>query len=155
MYRELGRLESLGWVHSEPVAQDRLPDKRIWSTTLAGRSALADWLARPAVGPHHDRNGFLLKFFLGARMPPHALWALLADYRESLQFTRDNLADVADKLTGIATARMGRLAALHGLRTAEARLEWIDEVEAELAPAEPTEQPVQYDNTNRSGTWDA
>lgn len=141
MYRELRRLDSLGWVHSEPVPQDRLPDKRIWSITLAGRSALADWLAQSTVNHNHNRNGFLLKFFLGARMPPHAQLALLADYRESLQFTRDNLAAVADKLAGIPAAQTGRLAALHGLRTAEARLAWIDEVEAELPPAEPADQP--------------
>lgn len=144
MYRELARLESLGWVGSEPVPQDRLPDKRIWSTSEAGRSALADWLTQPAVTPNRDRNGFLLKFFLGARMPPYALRALLVDYRESLQLTRDSLAAVADQLTGIATARMGRLAALHGLRTAEARLEWIEEVEAELAAPADADDGIDH-----------
>lgn len=136
VYRELGRLESLGWIRSEPVPQVRLPDKRVWSTTREGRSALAEWLAKPAVAGSGNRNGFLLKFFLGARMPPEAMTALLADYREALQATRAELADLVERLTEKPKARLGRLSALHGLRTAEARLAWIEEIETELADHE-------------------
>src|ERR1700694_1121022 len=60
VYRELGRLESLAWVRSEPVAQDRLPDKCVWSTTQQGRHSLADWLSQPALSGSGNRNGFLL-----------------------------------------------------------------------------------------------
>lgn len=138
-YRELGRLESLGWVRGAPVPQDRLPDKRVWSTTEEGRRALAGWLARPALAGGADRNGFLLKLFFGAPMSPEAMRALLDDYRESLEATHADLAALIERLTGIPNARMGRHAALHGLRTAEARLAWIDEVEAEVAePSGPT-----------------
>jgi DNA-binding PadR family transcriptional regulator len=132
VYRELGRLESLGWVRSEPVPQDRLPDKSVWSTTEEGRRALAGWLAQPALTGSGNRNGFLLKFFLGARMSPKATRALLEDYRNSLEATRADLAALIERLAGKPRARLGRLSALHGLRTAEARLTWIDEVEAEL-----------------------
>lgn len=138
VYRELARLESLGWVGSEPVPQDRLPDKRVWSTTEDGRGALASWLAQPAVAGGADRNGFLVKFFFGARMSQEAMRTLLDDYRESLEATRADLAALIEHLARIPDARMGRLSARHGLLTAEARLGWIDEVTAELAaPSHP------------------
>lgn len=148
-YRELGRLESLGWVRSSPVAQDRLPDKRVWSTTEEGRRALAGWLAQPALVGGADRNGFLLKFFFGAPMPPEAMRALLDDYRESLEATRTDLAALIERLTGIPSAGMGRHAALHGLRTAEARLAWIGEVEAEVT--ESSEPPTADETDPHDG----
>jgi hypothetical protein len=39
-----------------------------------------------------------------------------------------------DKLAAVSTpaAKAGRLTALHGLRTAEARLRWVEEAEAQL-----------------------
>lgn len=145
VYRELGRLESLGWVESEPVAQDRLPDKRVWSSTEAGRGALTGWLVQPAVPGGADRNGFLVKFFFGDRIPPEAMRRLLDDYRETLEATRVDLAALIEHLGGVPDGRMGRRSALHGLRTAEARLAWIEEVEGEMAetsqlpPAEETD----------------
>lgn len=132
VYRELGRLEGLGWAVATEVAQERLPDKRVWSTTEQGRQALADWLSRPAEGGTSFRSGVLLKFMFGARMSPAALTSLLADYRESLQTTATDLSSVVQGLENSPEARMGRLAALHGLRSAEARLAWLDEVEVEL-----------------------
>jgi len=54
-------------------------------------------------------------------------------HRESLQATATQLAAIVERLQGgPRTATMGRLAALHGLRTAEVRLGWLDEIEAEL-----------------------
>lgn len=145
VYRELGRLESLGWVESEPVPQDRLPDKRVWSSTEGGRVALTGWLAQPAVPGGADRNGFLVKFFFGDRMSPESMRRLLDDYREILEATRADLTALIEHLAGVPDGRQGRRSARHGLRTAQARLEWIDEVEADMAetsqlpPAEETD----------------
>ncbi len=148
VYRELDRLESLGWIRGEPVPQQRLPDKRVWSTTEDGRGALAGWLAQPAVPTGADRNGFLVKFFFGDRMSPKTMRALLDDYRESLEATRAGLAALIEHLTGVPDGRMGRRSALHGLRTAEARLAWIEEIEAELAE---TSQLPPVEDTDRYG----
>ena len=147
VYSSLARLNDLGWVDAVDVAQDRRPDKRVWSSTRAGRDALADWLLRPAEDVDNFRSGFLLKFMFGARMPRAALSSLLADYRESLLTTVTDLSATAQQLRDKPEARMGRLAALHGQRTAEARLAWLDEVGEELAvtseqePSDDTEQP--------------
>lgn len=146
VYRELRRLERLGWSRSELVPQERLPDKQVWSTTPEGRRALSGWLKQPAVSGSGNRNGFLLKFFLGARLPPESVQALLSDYRDSLRAARDDLAAVIERLRVLETpaARMGRLAALHGLRSAQAQLAWIDEVEGELPTSSPG-QPWKVD----------
>ncbi|HEX8133452.1 MAG TPA: PadR family transcriptional regulator [Actinomycetes bacterium] len=44
IYRELRRLEQLGYVAGSDVRQQRLPDKRIYRLTGPGRAALADWV---------------------------------------------------------------------------------------------------------------
>jgi Virulence activator alpha C-term len=76
----------------------------------------------------------LLRFFFAYRMHPHQLRSLLADYRSALQAQHEEFMALMDKLEAVSTpaARAGRLTALHGLRTAEARLRWIEEVEAQL-----------------------
>jgi DNA-binding PadR family transcriptional regulator len=156
VYRELARLEALGWAEATDVAQDRLPDKRVWSTTAQGRRALADWLSRSAEGGSSFRSAFLLKFVFGARMPPTALASLVADYRESLQGTATDLSTLVERLTNSPGASMGRLAALHGLRTAEARLAWLDEVEAELtlpSPAAMAQPRATSPSRACGGTW--
>jgi hypothetical protein len=74
----------------------------------------------------------LLRFFFAYRMSRQQLHALLDDYRHALRAQRDELESVVVELNSVPqpTARTGQLAALHGIRTAEARLAWIDEVEA-------------------------
>jgi Virulence activator alpha C-term len=76
----------------------------------------------------------LLRFFFAYRMDPHQVRSLLTAYRSALQAQHEEFMATMDKLAPVATpaARAGRLTALHGLRTAEARLQWIDEVEAQL-----------------------
>lgn len=132
LYRELRRLTELGWVSATRVEQTQLPGKWIYETTAAGRQALTDWLDTPAGHTSTFRSSVLLRFFFAHRMSPPQLRELLAGYRQALQAQRDELQAVADKLTQVPTpaARTGRLAALHGIRTTDARLGWIDEAEA-------------------------
>jgi hypothetical protein len=70
----------------------------------------------------------LLRFFFSYRMHPDQVRSLLADYRSALAAQAEEYTAIMDKLA----ARAGRLAALHGLRTAEARLQWVEEAEAQL-----------------------
>src|SRR5260370_42312219 len=53
VYAELQRLETVDLVEATEVAQDKLPDKRVFRLTPAGERALDDWLAdrRPATTP--------------------------------------------------------------------------------------------------------
>jgi hypothetical protein len=76
----------------------------------------------------------LLRFFFAYRMHPRQVRSLLANYRSALQAQAEEFTAIMDKLEAVSTptARAGRLTALHGLRTAEARLQWVEEVEAQL-----------------------
>ena len=134
LYRELDRLANLGWVAATRVEQLHAPSKWTYHTTSAGREALADWLATPTPASSSFRSGVLLRFFFSYRMDPDQVRSLLADYRNALQTQQEEFLAIMDKLEAVSTptARAGRLTALHGLRTAEARLRWIEEVEAQL-----------------------
>ena len=134
LYRELKRLADLGWVVATRVERAGAPLKWTYQTTPAGQKALDDWLARPAPARSSFRSGFLLRFFFAYRMQPGQVRALLEDYRGAMQSLCDEFEAVIDKLEASATpqARAGRLTALHGLRTAEARLAWTDEVKVLL-----------------------
>lgn len=132
LYRELERLAGLGWVAATRVEQMRTPTKWTYQTTVVGQRALVEWLAGPCQIKSTFRSGLLLRLFFAYRMHPGKVRALLEDYRRALQSQCDEFGAIADKLEAIATpeARAGRLTALHGLRTAEARLAWTEEVEA-------------------------
>jgi PadR family transcriptional regulator, regulatory protein AphA len=134
LYRELDRLANLGWVAATRVEQLHAPSKWTYRITTAGRQALADWLATPTPTTGSFRSGVLLRFFFSYRLHPDQVRSLLADYRSALQTQQEKFVAVMDKLAAVSTptARVGRLTALHGLRTAEARLQWVEEVEAQL-----------------------
>jgi PadR family transcriptional regulator AphA len=134
LYRELDRLTGLGWVAGTRVEQLHAPSKWTYHLTPAGQRALADWLATPTPPTSSFRSGVLLRFFFAYRMDPHQVRSLLSAYRNTLQAQQEEYLAIMDKLAAMATpaARAGRLTALHGLRTAEARLQWIEEVEAQL-----------------------
>jgi DNA-binding PadR family transcriptional regulator len=140
LYRELNRLAELGWVTAQRIDEGRSPTKWIYYTTSSGQAVLVEWLAKPAERISTFRSGFLLRFFFAHRMPPEKVSSLLIDYQADLTTHRDDYAALVEKLAHQSTpaARIGRLTALHGLRTAEARLQWAADVEAELQ-----QEPIQ------------
>lgn len=62
IYPELARLEQAGLVSSTIVEQRERPDKKVYSITDPGRTALAEWAAAPIALPA-DRDEFMLKVF--------------------------------------------------------------------------------------------
>jgi DNA-binding PadR family transcriptional regulator len=134
LYRELDRLTGLGWVAAHRVEQLHAPSKWTYRTTTAGQQALAGWLTTPTPPTTSFRSGVLLRLFFSYRMHPDQVRSLLADYRSALQAQAEEFAAIMDKLAATPTpaAKAGRLTALHGLRTAQARLRWVEEAEAQL-----------------------
>lgn len=135
LYRELNRLVDLGWVSAERVEQTRVPSKWTYLITDDGEKALVAWLSWPVSTTGSYRNDVLLRFFFADRMSPAEVDGLLEDYRGRLQAQCAEFVALIDKLSSISTsaARMGRISALHGLRTVEARLGWVEEARAELS----------------------
>jgi PadR family transcriptional regulator AphA len=139
LYRELDRLTGLGWVTATRVEQLHAPSKWTYHTTAAGQQALADWLTTPTLPTSSFRSGVLLRFFFSYRMDLYQVRSLLVEYRSVLQVQQEEYLAIMDKLAPVSTpaARAGRLTALHGLRTAEARLQWVNEVETQLGEDDP------------------
>jgi DNA-binding PadR family transcriptional regulator len=138
VYKELARLEELGYITGTSVHQERLPDKRIYKQTAAGRKALADWLNSPGHEPDRFRSGFLVKLFFGDEMTPKGRREMFADYRERAESYRQHLAAIVESLSADRDEFI-RATALLGLREVEACLSWVDEVSKEL----PLERKMQ------------
>lgn len=137
LYREIRRLEDLDWVVGTSIRQERLPDRCNYTITNDGARVLTAWLEQPSTATNQFRSEFLLRFFFSANMTDRALAELCADYRRALQTTIEELTAIVDRLAAKPRPRTGYLAALHGVCTAQARLGWLDELEAELPHVKP------------------
>lgn len=132
IYRELHRLAELGLLTSLDVPQSGVPDKRVYSITIEGRRRLDEWVSQPQLPRSEFRSGFLLKLMFSHRMPGGKLADLLEQYRRSLLDTVTRLTAILENMPDTPEANMGRMAAGHGLRTAQARLDWLAEEQARL-----------------------
>ena len=142
---ELERLEALGYATATKVAQERLPDKRVYAATPAGLRALDAWLSDPDPGDYRPRHPMLVKLYFAARAAPARVAMLLARYRAAAAARRDRFAaivaehDAALAAEGARAAprRFQRATALFGLRRAEADLAWLDQLPAALGLPPP------------------
>jgi PadR family transcriptional regulator, regulatory protein AphA len=136
VYRELVRLEQLGYLSGTDVAQPRLPDKREYELTDSGRAELARWLNHPGFEKGRSKDGFLVKFFFGGLMDGSSRKRLLDEYRAEAKSYLEDLKAIAAKLEHIEGAAFPRLTALRGIRAAEGQLLWLDDVE-KIISADP------------------
>jgi PadR family transcriptional regulator, regulatory protein AphA len=65
IYHELRRMKDLGWVEMEREEQEARPDRKVYSMTEAGRTALASWQAQSPV-ILQLRDELLLKVLFGS-----------------------------------------------------------------------------------------
>ena len=69
IYRELDRMETMGWVYSKNVVQDKRPNKRVYAITDDGRHVLDEWLTSTDIDFERPHEPFLMKLFFGAKFP--------------------------------------------------------------------------------------
>jgi nucleoside-diphosphate-sugar epimerase len=92
------------------------------------------------------RSEFLVKFFFARRLGHQQRWALLREYRAAVELDLADLQATADRLKDQPEAAFWHLAALHGVRTRQALLQWIADVEQALAAIPGTaEAPEEVD----------
>lgn len=137
VYRELVRLEHLGYLRGTDVSQQKLPDKREYELTNSGRAELTRWLNEPGFERGRFKDGFLVKFFFGRHMDPASRKNLLDEYRAQAQAYLKDLEAIAAKLERVPGAEFPRLTALRGIRAVEGQLRWAEDVEQMLA-ADPS-----------------
>lgn len=72
IYKELRRMQSLGWVDMQREEQESRPDRKIYSITEQGQAALRQWQAQPP-DVFQLRDELLLKVLYGAYASPDDL----------------------------------------------------------------------------------
>lgn len=137
VYSELRRLEAQGLVEGNDVAQEKLPDKRVFRLTPAGERALDAWLVDDAeVEASRFRIPFLVKTLVAHRIPGERVRELLCEYRRAADAEHDALQELDELLAGTSDAVFARATVLFGLRMSAAIGEWAQEVDS-LLPQEP------------------
>ncbi|KFU81909.1 DNA-binding transcriptional regulator, PadR family [Amycolatopsis lurida] len=133
IYRTLARLVADGLAEVETVAGAGAPDRQEHRITVAGRTALAEWLASEPER-HVERDPFLARVFFGADLDDDAFRSLLTARREATRarlerFERTRAdADAPDR-----AARL-RLSTLdYGIANLRVELDWLDALAKELA----------------------
>lgn len=76
IYPALTRLTEEGLITCREMAQDKRPDKKVYSLTPAGRAQLTDQLRRGA-GPDKNRSEFLAALLFAEAVSPDRVRALL------------------------------------------------------------------------------
>ncbi len=121
LYASLRRLSAEGLVSARVVAQERRPDKQLYSLTEGGQAALRAWLDD---SPRGDQPGVVLRLFLGGLASPES-------HRRSLEAYRDDLVAQLEVYAAI-DARNSRRGHDHfhgavldlGIARAEAARDW-------------------------------
>ncbi len=72
VYKELRRMKELGWVEMEREEQESRPDRKVYSITEKGYTALRSWQAQPPE-VFQIRDELLLKVLFGAFAAPSEL----------------------------------------------------------------------------------
>ena len=133
VYRELPRLERLGYLRGRHVEQTDAPDKRVYEVTDAGRAALHTWLNEPTYQRSRVKNGLLVKVYLAREMAPERLAGLLADHRVDVEAYLTDLQAIDDRLAAVAGTWHSRATVRYGIHQSRAVLAWLDEIEREVA----------------------
>lgn len=82
IYRELAKLDSHGWISSEPIPQSGRPDKKLYSVTQLGQKQLLEWIAQPSE-PTATKEDILVKIFAGYCAPREVVLAELQRHRQA------------------------------------------------------------------------
>jgi PadR family transcriptional regulator, regulatory protein AphA len=138
IYRELHALEADGLATATREPGDGRPDRKRYTLTPAGRSALAAWLREP-LEPVQLRHPLLLKLVFASNVPPAELDHVLERYAEGTRRTRDDYRARASSPLIFSLARspreaeIWRLSIEHGLAWCETELDWIERARERLA----------------------
>jgi PadR family transcriptional regulator, regulatory protein AphA len=135
LYPMLRRLHERGLVAQQVERQEARPDRKIYSITDAGRSALEAWFAEPP-SPQRPRNEVLLRIFLGRHTRPEHLIRDIRAQREGFASTLDQLRGVKARIESEAADHPDQvywgLTIEYGLKALEALVEWGEEAEAAM-----------------------
>ncbi|MGN9779411.1 PadR family transcriptional regulator [Micromonospora sp. H33] len=145
IYRVLKRMESDEWITAEEVGQAGLPDKKLWSVTSTGRSALVAWLRAP-VQPEAVRHELAVKIRGAAFTDADGRTALVAEVE---RYRAGHAATLAGYLAGErrdfpdpaaldVRESLQHIVLRGGIAYERMVLAWLDDVLATLRNLNPT-----------------
>lgn len=135
IYTTLDRLEKEGLVTHDRQAQEKRPDRKIFSITAEGRNELAQWLATPVAKVRALRDEFFVKLVFMDKDHPAAILALIDQQkvlhlRHMNRLTQRKIAVKNDPDNSDALTTELLLDA--GLFHAEADIKWLTLCEAKM-----------------------
>jgi PadR family transcriptional regulator AphA len=147
VYRTLEQLASRGLVRSRLVPQRGKPDRRVYSLTSRGRTALSEWLSHPET-PAPVRDPFLLHLFFTPDLPDDDIVGQLARARDVYQRRLDELRgparedlDAWARRTGRRRdAELRRMTLAASTAAARSAIDWIDDSIEAVRRADPASQ---------------
>jgi DNA-binding PadR family transcriptional regulator len=141
IYGELKRLERLGFVVAQEVAQDELRNKRVYRITEAGRAELARWIDEAPVEPPMLKDHVLLRVWLGHVAGADRVLALLDQEEESSRRVIDDLRHNVETSRDRPEMTYANLVEQWCLRYATARREAFAELRKLLQDLPATPEP--------------
>jgi len=159
IYRELKKLESVGYVCSSIAPQDELRNKRLYRITDVGREGVTNWAASSPASAPVLKHGVMLRVWLGHLLGVEQLRSLLAEH---IEFAERMGAEAAALETSAHRQQMWpypELALRWSTRYYESEAELARRLLEDLAvmessrpgPVEPCDDPGQ--NRQTSTAW--
>ena len=135
IYRELKSLEKKGYVISEIRPGGKGPDKRIYSITDSGKSALKEWLSDvPESIEEDNRNAFLMRVFFSSNVGIDELFfqmqKRLRKYKKDLQKLKSvetRFNEYAELFNTESEVPYWRIALSRGFHDVESHIKWAEE----------------------------
>ncbi len=130
IYRELAKLAAQQQLDVIVQTQAKRPDRKMYSITVAGREALANWL-QTSVQPMPIRDDLLVKLYAGEWAQPELLLAELREHQRYHQQKRMIYTTIAERYFSHATLSYGemcmKLTLDYGLAYENNWLQWCKE----------------------------
>ncbi len=98
IYPALTRLAGEGLIEGTEKAQEKRPDKRVFSLTENGRAHLIDALMQPP-GPDRFRSDFLFSLFMSDLLPRQHVLTLIDQRIDALNATLEAMQECEAKVT--------------------------------------------------------
>lgn len=140
IYRDLGTLETKGYVSFQVEPQAGRPDKKVYSVTGEGEEAFQSWLTKfpeSLVGPIRDE--FNIRIFFGSRLSDQELVFQMERFTrqvrkllESYKLVNKIIGEYAKEISRPEEKFYWQLTLKRGIMMAETSISWAEECIKEL-----------------------
>jgi DNA-binding PadR family transcriptional regulator len=132
IYRELTKLEELGYIAATAIHQANRPDKKNYVVTVTGQDYLRAWIAQPSTVAY-PKDELLVKLFAGELVDANILLRELEHHRIQHQDRLNTYHSIEQQifphLEQLSLARRYQYLTLRqGIRLETAWLDWCTEV---------------------------